>query len=160
MKTRTGMPGAPRSGSFNKGRPNGQRHRVAPAPRNPSKSDWRRPEAGYKAGRRHWQGQTKASRRPFIKIIERGATAMLPHFESPSLGSLFRWGSTVKSSRNAVRSLLTAISLAVCVLTANLLHAQQDAQGCKDSPYISRFPGTIINSCESKTTTPPISSWG
>src|SRR5689334_13234059 len=26
----------------------------------------------------------------------------------------------------------------------------KDAEGCKDSPLITRFPGSIINSCENK----------
>jgi OOP family OmpA-OmpF porin len=74
---------------------------------------------------------------------------MLLYFGHPAQIS-FDGGRTVKNSRHAVQSLLTAISLAVCVLTGNSLHAQQDAKGCKDSPYISRFPGTIIGDCESK----------
>ncbi len=36
----------------------------------------------------------------------------------------------------------------------SLVHAQdderKDAEGCKDSPVITRFPGSIINSCENK----------
>jgi outer membrane protein OmpA-like peptidoglycan-associated protein len=48
------------------------------------------------------------------------------------------------------RGVLAAVALACCGLTANFAHAQQDAKGCTDSPYLSRFPGTIINSCEAK----------
>jgi OmpA-OmpF porin, OOP family len=43
-----------------------------------------------------------------------------------------------------------AILFAVSLSTATDSFAQQDAKGCKDSPYLSRFPGTIINGCESK----------
>ena len=74
---------------------------------------------------------------------------MLLYFGHPAQIS-FDGGRTVKNSRHAVQSLLTAISLAVCALTGNSLYAQRDAKGCKDSPYISRFPGTIIGDCESK----------
>ena len=43
----------------------------------------------------------------------------------------------------------------VCLLTATLLGAASwaqdaDAEGCKDSPLISRFPGSVIHSCENK----------
>ncbi|MGD0913027.1 MAG: hypothetical protein ABR928_14105 [Terracidiphilus sp.] len=56
----------------------------------------------------------------------------------------------MKNSSNAFRSLLTAVAFAACVLTANGLHAQKDAKGCTDSPYISRFPGTFISMCDAK----------
>jgi hypothetical protein len=43
---------------------------------------------------------------------------------------------------------------AVLLLCATGIRAQddkpQDAEGCKDSPLISRFPGGHINSCEKK----------
>jgi len=50
----------------------------------------------------------------------------------------------------------TAILTFVCAvfLCAPLVHAQEDerkdAEGCKDSPLITRFPGSIINSCDNK----------
>jgi OmpA-OmpF porin, OOP family len=50
----------------------------------------------------------------------------------------------------------TAIFTFLCAvwLCAPLVHAQdderKDAEGCKDSPLITRFPGSIINSCENK----------
>ncbi len=44
--------------------------------------------------------------------------------------------------------------LCAVLLCAPLVHAQdderKDAEGCKDSPLITRFPGSIINSCENK----------
>jgi hypothetical protein len=46
--------------------------------------------------------------------------------------------------------------LCICLLfLAKDLRAQdddkpKDAEGCKDSPLITRFPGSIINSCENK----------
>jgi hypothetical protein len=46
--------------------------------------------------------------------------------------------------------------LCICQLfLAKDLRAQdddkpKDAEGCKDSPLITRFPGSIINSCENK----------
>jgi OmpA-OmpF porin, OOP family len=43
---------------------------------------------------------------------------------------------------------------ALALLFAPILHAQdeprKDAEGCKDSPLVTRFPGSIINSCENK----------
>lgn len=51
----------------------------------------------------------------------------------------------------------TWIGLLLCVvllISAPALRAQQeerkDAEGCKDSPLVTRFPGAIINSCENK----------
>ena len=39
----------------------------------------------------------------------------------------------------------------VAMLYAPRLRAQEvDAEGCKDSPLISRFPGSMIHSCENK----------
>jgi len=44
--------------------------------------------------------------------------------------------------------------LPLCVgilLFAGYLRAQEvDAEGCKDSPLITRFPGSIVHSCENK----------
>lgn len=50
------------------------------------------------------------------------------------------------------------VRLLICsaiLLFANTLRAQdddkpKDAEGCKDSPLITRFPGSIIHSCENK----------
>ncbi len=56
----------------------------------------------------------------------------------------------MKNPFNATRSLLTAVAFASCVLSANCLHAQHDVKGCKDSPYLSRFPGTFITGCDVK----------
>lgn len=51
----------------------------------------------------------------------------------------------------AIGPLLATALLVFCgLMSASLLGAQQDAKGCKDSPYLSRFPGTIIGSCEAK----------
>ena len=45
-----------------------------------------------------------------------------------------------------IRSLCTCT---VALLAAHLCHAQQkDAEGCKDSPLITRFPGSVINNCK------------
>jgi OmpA-OmpF porin, OOP family len=55
----------------------------------------------------------------------------------------------------AMRKPLTR-SVFVCVLLVAAIHSvgqdqpRQDAEGCKDSPLISRMPGSTINSCESK----------
>ena len=48
--------------------------------------------------------------------------------------------------------LLSKLSLCVALLFfAGAAQAQEtDAEGCKDSPLISRFPGSIIHSCENK----------
>lgn len=53
----------------------------------------------------------------------------------------------MRISRSAVRILLATVPFVFCAWGANLLHAQQDAKGCKDSPFLSRFPGAIIASC-------------
>ncbi len=52
----------------------------------------------------------------------------------------------MKGLSHVVRSLLTAIPFALCLLMTNSLYAA-DAKGCKDSPYLSRFPGAEIDSC-------------
>ncbi len=48
---------------------------------------------------------------------------------------------------NAASRSLTAVSFALCILTASLSYAQQDKQGCKDLPYLSRFPGSSLGNC-------------
>jgi len=53
----------------------------------------------------------------------------------------------VRIFRSVVRILLAAVPFVFCASGANLLHAQQDAKGCKDSPFLSRFPGAIIDGC-------------
>ena len=50
---------------------------------------------------------------------------------------------------------LGVLSCGVVLFCAMHLHAQDedkptDAEGCKDSPLITRFPGSIIHSCENK----------
>jgi OmpA-OmpF porin, OOP family len=57
-------------------------------------------------------------------------------------------GEYMKAFSHAVSSLLAAIPLALCLLITNASYAQQDKQGCKDSPYISRFPGSILDYCD------------
>jgi len=50
-----------------------------------------------------------------------------------------------------VAQVVVCIALALCA--ANLRaqdEPRQDAEGCKDSPLITRFPGSVINSCENK----------
>lgn len=53
---------------------------------------------------------------------------------------------------SSLRRVLLCGAVVFCVTT---LRAQddeprKDAEGCKDSPLINRFPGSIINSCENK----------
>lgn len=55
----------------------------------------------------------------------------------------------MKHCSNAVRSLLTAIPFALCLLITNSLYAQ-DKQGCNDLPYLSRFPGSRLVNCSHK----------
>jgi len=52
-----------------------------------------------------------------------------------------------KTSPNAVSRSRTTVSFALCMLTASLSYAQQDKQGCKDLPYLSRFPGSQLGNC-------------
>jgi len=40
--------------------------------------------------------------------------------------------------------------LATMLLTFNLIAQETDAEGCKDSPIITRMPGSTIHSCENK----------
>ena len=49
-----------------------------------------------------------------------------------------------------LEALLTAVPFALCLLITNPLHAQQDKKGCQDPPYLSRFPGSILESCDAK----------
>src|ERR1700720_1067759 len=54
-----------------------------------------------------------------------------------------------------MRFLARVILCSVALLLAPNLRAQeeekpQDAEGCKDSPLITRFPGSTIHSCENK----------
>ena len=51
------------------------------------------------------------------------------------------------TSSRAISRLLATVSLAL-VLTANSSYAQQDREGCKDLPYVSRFPGSWITDCK------------
>jgi hypothetical protein len=51
-------------------------------------------------------------------------------------------------------SLRLIVGMVMCV-SVTTLHAQdddkpKDAEGCKDSPLITRFPGSIIHSCDNK----------
>ena len=50
---------------------------------------------------------------------------------------------------NGMSRLILAISLLMVPLFAQD-EPRKDAEGCKDSPYVSRFPGSIINSCNHK----------
>lgn len=47
------------------------------------------------------------------------------------------------------KTALLFVSLAIAFIPTTL-RAQDDAEGCKDSPLISRFPGGTIHSCENK----------
>src|SRR3984893_13118019 len=46
--------------------------------------------------------------------------------------------------------LCTVICLSVTILRAQGDDQPKDAEGCKNSPLVTRFPGSIINSCENK----------
>lgn len=56
----------------------------------------------------------------------------------------------MKISCNVIGSLLATGAFAACVWSGTVLHAQKDAPGCTDSPYLTRFPGTIIMNCDAK----------
>src|SRR5437870_9417603 len=66
------------------------------------------------------------------------------------------WRSSVKSGSGDVvesRAMNKLFRLALCfalALFVTPLFAQEDAEGCKDSPLITRMPGSKINSCENK----------
>jgi outer membrane protein OmpA-like peptidoglycan-associated protein len=58
---------------------------------------------------------------------------------------------TVKRKfRSVVSRALIVIPFVFCFLTASLSYAQQDAKGCTDNPYLTRFPGSTIELCASK----------
>ena len=46
-------------------------------------------------------------------------------------------------------ALCLSLALVAC-FTVRGLNAQKDEEGCKDSPLISRFPGSVITSCDVK----------
>jgi OOP family OmpA-OmpF porin len=49
------------------------------------------------------------------------------------------------------KTVIAIIVLSVSLISASALHAQEaDAEGCKDSPLVTRFPGSAIHSCEQK----------
>lgn len=50
---------------------------------------------------------------------------------------------------STAKNLLGAIPLVFCVMNVHSLYAQ-DAKGCSDSPFITRFPGSFIDGCEVK----------
>jgi OmpA-OmpF porin, OOP family len=45
---------------------------------------------------------------------------------------------------------MLAAMLALGATTARAQDQEQDAEGCKDSPLVTRFPGSTIHSCENK----------
>jgi hypothetical protein len=53
-----------------------------------------------------------------------------------------------------MRRFLEAIIILALVVSPGILFAQedapQDAENCKDSPIITRMPGSTIHSCENK----------
>ena len=53
----------------------------------------------------------------------------------------------MKDFANAARSLVATVPLVLCALGANPLHALQDKQGCKDSPFLSRYPSAVLEDC-------------
>jgi hypothetical protein len=61
----------------------------------------------------------------------------------------------VREENSMVRSIVRVLLCGALVFLGASLSAQdddkpKDAEGCKDSPLITRFPGGIINSCENK----------
>ena len=46
--------------------------------------------------------------------------------------------------------LALAVLFAIVALPGRPLAQEADAEGCKDSPLITRFPGSVIHSCETK----------
>lgn len=46
--------------------------------------------------------------------------------------------------------LMLAVVLALGITTVRAQEPEQDAEGCKDSPLITRFPGSSIQSCDNK----------
>jgi OOP family OmpA-OmpF porin len=49
-----------------------------------------------------------------------------------------------------MKSLVCVLLCCALLIIVPAVFAQEDAEGCKDSPLISRMPGSKINSCENK----------
>ena len=43
-----------------------------------------------------------------------------------------------------------AMLLVIAVHAEHAVAQEQDAEGCKDSPIVTRFPGSVIHSCDTK----------
>jgi OOP family OmpA-OmpF porin len=56
----------------------------------------------------------------------------------------------VRKQGDQTMKLLVRLSICAVVLLCAAGIRAQDAEGCKDSPLVTRFPGGIINSCENK----------
>lgn len=56
----------------------------------------------------------------------------------------------MKVSYRAVRILFAAMTLVCCACSSSLLRAQKDNPACKDNPFLTRFPGTFVETCDVK----------
>jgi OOP family OmpA-OmpF porin len=56
----------------------------------------------------------------------------------------------MKEQKALMKQIIIGSLLALVVCTVTLQAQDQDAEGCKDSPLITRFPGSTIHSCENK----------
>ena len=59
--------------------------------------------------------------------------------------------STLKGELSRMRSIAPILLLcAVALFATNLIAQDTDAEGCNDSPVITRMPGSSIHSCDNK----------
>jgi OOP family OmpA-OmpF porin len=56
----------------------------------------------------------------------------------------------MKEQNPLMKQIIIGSLLALVVCAVTLQAQDQDAEGCKDSPLITRFPGSTIHSCENK----------
>src|ERR1700744_5180419 len=64
------------------------------------------------------------------------------------------WGTSGPNSKLAIGETMKSFRYLALLLTvpfAAQACMAQDAAGCKDSPLVTRFPGSIITSCNDKT---------
>jgi hypothetical protein len=57
---------------------------------------------------------------------------------------------TAPINREAIMRVLLAITAAALLAVPSPALAQQDEEGCKDHPMLSRFPGYYISECEAR----------
>src|SRR5882724_4152229 len=63
------------------------------------------------------------------------------------------------TTMNALSRILLVAAVLFLGASAYAQDAPRDAEGCKDSPLVTRFPGSHINSSRTKSSSKPIFHW-